>query len=396
MWLGCLSKTLRNSSNNLRINLRSLHSFKRTTSQTPNLIKDDVLLCNRQQTFKFHHNQLSSLISRQSNVMKIQKRFNSSTPKALSEAIKSSVEKELSNSDIIDLSDFQIPHLMTPEEIQSMEIILSATDLGLTWWLPTGGLYYLFDYVHKLGVGWPTAIIISTIFIRSLLIPISISTKKKSGEISAYMNKFKNFQTEMERAQMKGNVMEINKLALKYNDVIGSNESFSKLTQNQFQMMKMPVAQLFLFTSFFICLRKMANYPIPSLHETSFLWLPSLAEKDPYYILPVITASTLFLTLRIGIDTGTIGINISKTQKAIIFIMPIVSLLITFSFPSALCLYWCTANFHSLATAYILKIERVKNYLDIEDIPKPEEDKNKSNIDLSSIVKVKKTYKGMF
>lgn len=90
---------------------------------------------------------------------------------------------------------------------------------------------------------------------------------------------------------------------------------------------------------------------------------------------------------------GTIGMTeLSKFQKALIYLMPVGSLIITYSFPSALCLYWCTANFHSLLTAYILKIERVRIYMNLPE--QVEEDKNTREATLSSIIKFKDTVLG--
>jgi membrane protein insertase Oxa1/YidC/SpoIIIJ len=86
--------------------------------------------------------------------------------------------------------------------------------------------------------------------------------------------------------------------------------------------------------------------------------------------------------------------NMGKFQKVILYGTPLLSLFITSNFPSALCLYWCTANIHSLATAYILKIDRVKKYFDIPDpvVNEKDEDENKAR---SSIVKIKSAFSGM-
>lgn len=75
-----------------------------------------------------------------------------------------------------------------------------------------------------------------------------------------------------------------------------------------------------------------------------------------------------------------------------IYVLPIFSLAFTYNFPSALCLYWCTANFHSLLFANILKLPKVKNYLKIPDIQAEEQTQPKFK--LSSIVNIKETFSG--
>ena len=79
--------------------------------------------------------------------------------------------------------------------------------------------------------------------------------------------------------------------------------------------------------------------------------------------------------------------DLSKFQKAFVYVLPVASLAITCTFPSALCLYWCTANFHSLATAYLLKIERVRKFMNVPEQEKSEESGKETA--MSSILKFK-------
>ena len=285
-------------------NLRKFHSINRPASQLaclngrngPNGSKGSDGPYKRSANFVFNPAGLAM----------IQSRFNSTEPvQKMSDAVRGTVEeiKKL-DENVIDLSNFQVPNLPTPEEIMAMKSIITATDLGLTWWLPTGGLYVLFDLVHKAGVEWPASIIVSTLMVRTLIWPVMISSRKQSIVLGNFMRKFKKFREEFELAQLKGNIMEINKLSLKYSDLMYSPEYKNFMNKSKLGYLKMPLIQGFVFMSFFITLRKMAYHPVPSLYESSFLWLPSLAEKDPYYILPIVTSTTLFLTLKLGIDTG--------------------------------------------------------------------------------------------
>lgn len=302
--LGRLSKT-----KNLIIfsgNLRKFHSINRAASQLAG--PNDWGAQNGSKPAPFHPKRpVDKLIGgHPASLFMIQHRLNSTEPaKTMSEAVKSSVEeiKKLDES-VIDLSDFQIPNLPSPDEIIAMKSIISATDLGLTYWLPPGLLYLLFDLVHKAGVNWPASIIVSTLIVRTLIWPMMISSRRKSIEMGHFMKKFKKFKEEIDLANLKGNMMEIQKLALKHSDLFDSPEYKKFMGKGKLSYIKMPLIQGFLFMSFFITLRAMAYHPIPSLYESSFLWLPSLAEKDPYYLLPIITASTLFMTLKLGIDTG--------------------------------------------------------------------------------------------
>lgn len=379
-------------------NLRKFHSLRTVASQS-----NDCCCCfnqtrsNHRQPNKTKFERCEPLNgtalrigrSTQANFATIQNRFFSTEPpKTIAEAVKSSVDAiKKTDETEIDLANFQIPNLPTPEEIEALKSIISAADVGLTPWMPTGWLFNLFDYIHKQGVEWPVTIIISTIIIRTIIFPLVVSSRKQAAEMGNTMRDFSDFQKQVDRAQLSGNLMELNKIALKFQNVM-NEEKMGQLKQNKFRVLRMPLTQLFLFTSFFITLRKMCYYPIPSLHESSLLWLPSLAEKDPYYVLPIVTSATLFVTLRLGIDTGTLGMTtMNKFQRAIVYVLPIGSLVLTYNFPSALCLYWCTSNFHSLLTAYLLKMKPVREYFEIPEPPK--KPAASSKFDITSIIKVK-------
>ena len=60
------------------------------------------------------------------------------------------------------------------------------------------------------------------------------------------------------------------------------------------------------FMSMFFGIRGMTNVPVPSLATGGALWFPDLSLADPTCVLPVLTASTLFLQLYLGAD----GINL--------------------------------------------------------------------------------------
>lgn len=46
----------------------------------------------------------------------------------------------------------------------------------------------------------------------------------------------------------------------------------------------------------------MANTPVESLKEGGYFWLTDLTMPDPYYIMPVITSVTMYITLELGAD----------------------------------------------------------------------------------------------
>lgn len=46
----------------------------------------------------------------------------------------------------------------------------------------------------------------------------------------------------------------------------------------------------------------MANAPVESLKHGGFWWLHDLTVYDPYYIMPIVTSVTMYITIELGVD----------------------------------------------------------------------------------------------
>ena len=54
-----------------------------------------------------------------------------------------------------------------------------------------------------------------------------------------------------------------------------------------------------IFMSMFFGLRGMTNVPVESMMHGGIFWFKDLILPDPYFILPVITCGTMYLTIKI-------------------------------------------------------------------------------------------------
>lgn len=75
----------------------------------------------------------------------------------------------------------------------------------------------------------------------------------------------------------------------------------------------------------------MANLPVESLKEGGFWWMQDLTLHDPYYIMPLITCATLYITIEIGAD----GTNIKSLgmMRYVLRVIPFVILPFMINFP---------------------------------------------------------------
>jgi len=77
------------------------------------------------------------------------------------------------------------------------------------------------------------------------------------------------------------------------------------------------------------------------------LWLTDLSQMDPYYVLPVVMAATMFWQQKITIK--------DPKQAMLVYFMPVLFFFFFFKFPAGLTLYWTMFNILSLIETYYFK-----------------------------------------
>ena len=186
-------------------------------------------------------------------------------------------------------------------------------------------LTYAFQLTEMVGFpSYGVAIILLTIVIKAILAPLTVKQIKSmkamqelQPRMKAIQDKYKNDPQRMQ--QEIGNM---------YNEM-GVNPLAGCLPL----LVQMP----FLIAIFYA----LQNYPYDP-NFVQFLWLPSLGETDPYYILPVLSAVSTWLMSR-QTSQGATGAAASQ-QKMMMWFMPLFIGYISLNFPAGLVIYWIVSN----------------------------------------------------
>jgi YidC/Oxa1 family membrane protein insertase len=93
------------------------------------------------------------------------------------------------------------------------------------------------------------------------------------------------------------------------------------------------------------------------LRGVSFLWLPDLSAKDPFFILPIILAVSMFLMQWVSLRSLE---QENPQMKMMMYIMPPMMLFIFMNLASGLNLYYATANIATLPQQIWIARERAK------------------------------------
>lgn len=188
-------------------------------------------------------------------------------------------------------------------------------------WL-AGGLAWLLNGIYQFTNSYGVSIILSTIILRLLLYPLTVSQNKNM-------------------VAMKKLQPELNDLQKKYGD---NKEEYQKKTMELYQKHKINplggclpmILQLPILWAFF---RVLQNLPFDETARFLGIWV--LSQPDKLFILPLLSAATTYLQSKM---TAT-----DPSQKSMLIMMPVMIGIFSLSFPSGLVLYWITSNVFSIA-----------------------------------------------
>ena len=204
-----------------------------------------------------------------------------------------------------------------------------------TWII--NGLFQLTEMV-----GFPSyaiALILISIIVKVLIYPLSVKQMKST--------------LGMQEIQPK--MMELQK---KYkNDPDRLNKAMAALyKEHDVKPMAgcLPLLiQLPILYGLFMAIR---GFEFTNIAYAGFFWIPNLAEKDPFFILPVLVGVAMFIQQKITM----VGMDNNPTMKMMLYMMPIMIGVMSISFPSGLCLYWVTFSILGIIQQFFLNKQRKK------------------------------------
>ena len=197
--------------------------------------------------------------------------------------------------------------------------LVQSLDLGWFTVIAKPLLYslkFFYNYVGNYGI----AIIIITIILKAFFFPLthkSYKSMKDMQKIQPMMAALKDKHKD-DRDAMNKAVMEL------YRD-----HKVNPLGGCLPMVVQIPV---------FFALYKALMFSIELRHAPFFFWITDLADKDPYYVTPVIMGVTMFIQQKMTPS------NMDPIQQKMMLALPVVFTFMFLSFPSGLVLYWLVNN----------------------------------------------------
>src|SRR5215210_7332554 len=140
------------------------------------------------------------------------------------------------------------------------------------------------EFFNAQGIPWWLSIVILTVIVRSLLFPLTIRQVRS-------MRAMQDLKPEMDRIRAK----------YKENREKQQEEIMKLYQERQINPLGscLPILiQMPIFITMFYVIRGFGDTH-PSFTEGGLLWFQDLSSMDPYYILPILSAVTMFASMEI-------------------------------------------------------------------------------------------------
>ncbi len=193
-----------------------------------------------------------------------------------------------------------------------------ALDYGLVRLFAEPLFRYVLNPLHKLTGNWGWAIILTTILLKILLYPLAAAQYRS-------MAKLRMVQPRMEALKQRyGDDKQ------KYNQAMMELYQKEKINPAGGCLPLLP--QMFLFIALYWVLIE----SVEMRHAPFMGWLTNLTAHDPYFVLPVLNALTMWLTQKMTPPPA----GMDPMQQKILQYMPLAFSVIMIFFPAGLVLYW--------------------------------------------------------
>ena len=190
---------------------------------------------------------------------------------------------------------------------------------------------HIYELTRLIGEpSYGLAIIIMTILIKLILSPLTAKQIASTRAMSRIQPKMKELQ-----ARYKDDKVTLNQ---KMSELYKS-EGVNPLAGCLPLLIQMPI-----MIGIFYGIRDF-QYAGPS----AFLWMQSIADPDPYYILPILSALTTFIQSK-----QTMPPSDNPQGKIMLYFMPLFIGYISLKFPAGLVLYWVVMNIMQIGQQFLL------------------------------------------
>lgn len=220
-----------------------------------------------------------------------------------------------------------------PQESLRLDEVAPGFDLVKDYGLLTvigKPIFWLMTKIHHMLGNWGWTIILLTIVIKLIFFPLSAAGYRSMARMKLVSPKMTDI-----RARHKGDSQKMNAAMME----LYKTEKINPIGGCFPMLVQIPV---------FLALYYVLQASIEIRGAPWIGWIHNLAAPDPYFILPVLMAVSMFVQTKLNPTPP------DPIQAKIMMFMPIAFSIMFFFFPSGLVLYWVTNNILSIAQQWFI------------------------------------------
>ncbi len=220
-----------------------------------------------------------------------------------------------------------------PQESAALEQFATDFDLVKDYgWLTiiAKPIFWLMEQIQKVLSNWGWTIIVLTILIKLAFFPLSAASYRSMAKMKLVTPKMTAI-----RERHKGDPQKMNAAMME----LYKTEKINPLGGCLPVIVQIPV---------FIALYWVLLASVEMRHAPWLGWIQDLSAPDPWYILPVIMAASMFVQTKLNPTPP------DPIQAKIMMFMPIAFSVMFFFFPAGLVLYWVVNNLLSIGQQWVI------------------------------------------
>jgi YidC/Oxa1 family membrane protein insertase len=198
-------------------------------------------------------------------------------------------------------------------------------------------LFWLLEKIHTYVGNWGWSIVLLTLLIKAVFFPLSAASYKSMARMKEITPRMQQL-----RERFKSDPQKMNAALM---------ELYKTEKVNPFGGCLPVVVQIPVFISlYWVLLSSVEMRGAPWV-----LWIHDLSQQDPYFILPVLMAVSMFVQTKLNPTPP------DPVQAKMMMFMPIAFSVMFFFFPAGLVLYYVVNNVLSIAQQYYITRMMGKN-----------------------------------
>ncbi len=220
-----------------------------------------------------------------------------------------------------------------PQDQQILEEVAPGMGLVVDYgWLTAIAkpLFWLLDALHGMVGNWGWAIVLLTILVKLAFFPLQAASyrsmakmRKVTPKLMALRERFGDDRVKLNQAMME----------------LYKTEKINPLGGCLPIVVQIPV---------FIALYWVLLAAVEIRNAPWIGWIQDLSTPDPWYILPVVMAATMFVQTKLNPTPP------DPLQAKMMLWMPLIFSVMFFFFPSGLVLYWVVSNLFSIVQQWVI------------------------------------------